>query len=73
MKTRALNEALRMVGKVCSDPRIDPDLRDQLLKTKRGLKNVSRSGRLDEKRIFLAVESMASVLLRVVEDEATRR
>lgn len=73
MKVKALNEALRLVSKVSSDPRISSDQRDQLLKARRELENVARSGKLDGKRIFLAVEIVASVLLGIVEADVTRR
>jgi hypothetical protein len=73
MKSRALNEALRLVGKAASDLRIDPDRRDQLLKAKRELEAVARSGKLNEKRMFLAVEHIATVLLEIAGDDVTRR
>lgn len=73
MKHKALNEALRMISKVTSDPRVDPGRKDQLLKAKRELEVVERSGKLDEKRIFLAVSRIATVLLEIVEHEVTRR
>lgn len=73
MKLRALDEALRMVSKAASDPRVDPDQSDRLRKAQRELEVVARSGKLDERRIFLAVSQIAAVLLEVVEHEATRR
>ena len=73
MKVKAVNEALRLVSKVSSDPRISSDQRDQLLKARRELENVARSGKLDGKRIFLAVEIVVSVLLGIVEADVTRR
>lgn len=73
MKSRALNDALCLVSKVCSDPRVDPGRKDQLLKAKRELEVAARSGKLDEKRISLAVARIACVLLEIVELEATRR
>jgi hypothetical protein len=73
VKKRKLDEALRAVSKVCSDPRIDSDRRDQLLKARRELESVARSGKLDGTRIFLAVELVAAALLGIVEDDVTRR
>lgn len=73
MKIRALSESLRMVSKVISDPSIGSDQRDQLLKAKRELEKLARSGKLDERKVFRAVELVTSVLLGIVEDEVTRR
>lgn len=72
MKARA-SEALRLVSKVCSDPSISSDRRDQLLKAKRELEKLARSGRLTQRDVFRAVELVASVLLGIVEDKVTQR
>lgn len=73
MKIKMLNEALRLVTKVSSDPRVSSNQRDQLQKAKRELESVARSGKLRKRRIFLAVELVATVLLEIVESEVTRR
>lgn len=73
MKVKTLRETLRLVTKVCSDPRMSSDQRDQLQKAKRELETVARSGKLDGSKVFLAVETISAVLLDVVENEVTRR
>ena len=73
MNVKSLKETLRLVTKVCSDPRMSSDQRDQLQKAKRELEAVARSGKLEGRKIFLAVELVSAVLLDVVENEVTRR
>ena len=73
MKSNELKEALRLVTKVQTDPRLGPDRGDQLQKAKRELVAVARSGKLDRQRVFRAIEIVATVLLELVEDDATRR
>lgn len=73
MKSIALKEALRLITKVQTDPRVGPGQGDQLQKAKRELESIARSGKLDRQRVFRAVEIVATVLLELVEDDATRR
>lgn len=73
MQVKTLKETLRLVTKVCSDPRMSSHQRDQLQKAKRELEAVARSGKLDGRKFFLAVEMISAVLLDVVESEVTRR
>lgn len=72
MKTEELKNALRLITKVQTDPRVGPSHGDQLLKAKRELEAVARSGKLDERRVFRAVEIVAKVLGEIVNDNATR-
>jgi hypothetical protein len=73
MSNKELNEALRKITKVLSNPRVDVGQRDQLLKVKRELAKLAQSGKLERRRVFLAVEIVAKVLLEIVEQEATQR
>ena len=73
MKSNELKEALRLITKVQTDPRLGPDRGDQLQKAKRELVAVARSGKLERQRVFRAIEIVATVLLELVEDDATRR
>ena len=73
MKTKELEEALRLVAKVYSDPRVRSDQRDQLLKARRELEGVARSGKLEKRKLFRAVELIASVLLAIVDADVTQR
>ena len=70
MKHQELQQALRMMNKVLADPRLEPGQGHQLRKAKRELEAVARSGKLDELRIFRAVEIVTTVLLGIVEREA---
>ncbi len=73
MKSIALKEALRLITKVQTNPRVGPGQGDQLQKAKRELESIARSGKLDRQKVFLAIEIVATVLLELVEDDATRR
>jgi hypothetical protein len=68
-----LKRALRMVTKVLADPRCKPGYGDQLRRAKRELAAVLRSGKLDQGRLFRAVEIVATVLKEIVEDDAGQR
>jgi hypothetical protein len=67
MTSKELRAALRLITKVSADPRVGHGQRNQLLIAKRELVKVSRSGKLEERKVFLAVEVVASVLLQIVE------
>ena len=73
MKHEELKAALRLITKVLNDPRVGPDQGDQLQRAKRELEAVARSGKLEKQRLFRTVEIVATVLLELVEDDATRR
>lgn len=66
MKSKVLNEALRLVTKTQLDPRLGPGQGDQLRKAKRELEAMARSGKLDKDRIFRAVQIVASVLIETL-------
>jgi hypothetical protein len=73
MKSVELKQALRLLTKVLTHPRIEPAKGEQLQSAKRELLAVARSGKLERERIFRAVEIIATVLVEIVEDEANRR
>lgn len=73
MKSEELKQALRLITKVLTDSRVGPDQGDQLQRAKRELLAVARSGKLERHRVFRAIEIVATVLLELVEDDATRR
>jgi hypothetical protein len=62
-----MKETLRLVTKVSSNPRIKPDQRDQLLKAKRVLVAVAKSGKLDRRKVYLAAKQLAMALQSIVE------
>lgn len=73
MKSNELKQALRLITKVLTDPRVGPGQGDQLRKAKRELVEVARSGKFDRERIFRAIEIVATVLLELVENDASQR
>ena len=66
MQHKELNEALRLLTKVLNEPKLGPDQGQRLLKAKRELEAVARSGKLDRERVFRAVRSVVAVLLEIV-------
>ena len=73
MKSHELKQALRLITKVLTDPRVGPGQGDQLRRAKRELVEVARSGKLYRERIFRAIEIVATVLLELVENDASQR
>jgi hypothetical protein len=71
--SKELKEALRLISKVLVDPRVDLGHRDQLQKARRELEAFGRAGKLDRRKLSLAVRHVATVLLDLVEANATRR
>jgi hypothetical protein len=71
MKSKELEQALRLINKVLDDPRVRPGHGDQLRKAKRELVTVARSGKVEQQRVFRAIELIAMVMLEIVEHEAT--
>ena len=65
-----LKEALRLINKVQTNPSIGPGERDRLQTAQRELEKVGRSGKLDRRKIFRAVEMIACTLLEVVDERA---
>ena len=73
MNVKELKLALGMISKVLADPRCRPGYGDQLRKARRELEIVTRSGKLEQGRLFRAVEIVATVLIEIVEDNAGQR
>ena len=70
MKSKELQQALRLLNKVLDDPRLKPGQEQCLQKGKRELDAVARSGKLDEFRVFRAIEIVTAVLLEIVKQDA---
>jgi hypothetical protein len=70
MRSKELQEALRLLTKVLTNSRVRPGQREQLQKAKRELEAVAQSGKLDRQRLFRAVEAAMTVALEIVEQEA---
>jgi hypothetical protein len=62
-----MKETLRLVTKVSSNPRVKPGQRDQLLKVKRVLVAIPKSGKLDRRKLYLAAKQLAMALQDIVE------
>jgi hypothetical protein len=73
MKTKELEQALRLITKALADPRVGPGQGDLLRKAKRQLESTARSGKVEHQKIFRAIELISVVLLEVVKNEATQR
>ena len=73
MKHEGLREALRLITKVLTHPRLGPGQGDQLQQAKRELEAVARSGKLEKERVFRAVAIVSAILLELVEAEADPR
>lgn len=71
-KCTELKHALRLITKVQTDSRVGPGQGDLLRKAKRELEAVARSGKLERDRIFRAIEMVATVLMELLDDDATR-
>jgi hypothetical protein len=67
MKHEELKQALRLLTKVLTDPRLGPDQGQRLQRAKRELEAVARSGKFDRERVFRAVRSITEVLLELVQ------
>ncbi|HBG31530.1 hypothetical protein [Sinimarinibacterium flocculans] len=70
MKSKELQEALRLITKVLNDPRLGPGRGDRLRVAKRELEMAARSGKLDRQKLFLATEIVMAVLAELVEQQA---
>lgn len=73
MSSKELKRVRSMISKVLADPRCRPGYGDQLRKARREFEAVLRSGKLDQGRLFRAVEIVATVLKEIVEDDAGQR
>lgn len=73
MKHEELREALRLITKVLTHPRLGPGQGDRLQRAKRELEAVARSGKLDKERVFRAVAIISAILLELVEADANPR
>ncbi|MCY3941132.1 MAG: hypothetical protein OXG29_08670 [Gammaproteobacteria bacterium] len=73
MKSKGLKAARRLITKVHAKPGIGSDQRDQLRRAKRQLDKVAQSGKLDGRRMILAIQAIGNVLLEVVEGKVVER
>lgn len=73
MKSKDLKVARRLINKVRAKPGMGSDQQDQLRRAKRNLDKIARSGKLDGRRMFLAIQAVTNVLLEVVDGEVVER
>lgn len=73
VKTKELTETLRLIKRVLSDPRLEPDGGDQLRRAARELETVERSGKLERDKIFRAIRIVATVLSDLVKSDASQK
>ena len=73
MKSNELNAARRLITKVLAKPGLGSGQRDRLRRAKRELDKIAQSGKLDRARIFRATETIADILLEVVEANDAER
>ena len=69
MKAKELKEALRLIAEASENSRVGPAQWLLLQSAKRELEVVARSGQLERRRVFLAVEKVATVLLDLIRDD----
>jgi hypothetical protein len=58
--------ALRMIPKVLSNPRLEPDDRDQLRKAQRELRLMARSGKIERRKLFRVVRIISQILQKLL-------
>lgn len=66
MAMKELKEVTRMITKLLTDPRVDVGQRDQLRSARRELAKLAKSGKLERRRVFLAVKKISRVLLEML-------
>ena len=70
MKVKDLTATLACLRLVLADPRLDDARREKLLKGKRELEGVQRSGKLNRSKVFRATRLIASTFAEVLADSA---
>jgi len=55
-------EALRLIANALKNPRLRPDDGDQLRKAQRELEIMARSGKIERRRLFRAVQIISRIL-----------
>lgn len=66
MRHKELTAALDCLTRVLADPRVELTYRENLLKGRRELEKIRRSGKLDRNRVFLAVKLISESLYQEV-------
>lgn len=66
MASREPKKAARAITSLLTDPRVGQDQRDQLLKARRALERLARSGKMDKRKVYRVVEVVARIALDIV-------
>ena len=66
MRNEDAKQALRMITRVLTDPRLKPDDSDQLRKARRELVVMARSGKIERRKLFRAVRIMCQILQKLL-------
>jgi hypothetical protein len=73
MANQELKGALKSINKVLTDLRVNSGQRDQLLKARRELEKLARTGKLERRKVFRAVQMIADVLVEIAATEVAQR
>ena len=68
MRIRTLSLTLAYLKRVLADPELESGHREVLTKALRELEVVRRSGKLDRRRVFRAVEMISATLLEMSQE-----
>jgi hypothetical protein len=66
MAKKELKEVTRKIAELLTDPRVDTGQRDQLRSARRELVKLAKSGKLERRRVFRAVEKISKILLEML-------
>jgi hypothetical protein len=66
MAMKELKEVMRLITNLLSDPRVGIGQRDQLMSAQRELVKFAKSGKLERRRVFLAIEKISKILLEML-------
>lgn len=67
MKKALKKQVLRLITRVSANPSLEPGQRDQLLKARRELERVMTSGKVDQDKLYRAVEAVVVAVQQIIE------
>ena len=66
MRNEDAKQALRLITRVLTDPRLKPNDRDQLRKARRELMLMARSGKIERRKLFRPVRIICQMLQKLL-------
>lgn len=66
MRSKEAEKALRLIAKAFDNPRLKPNDGDQLRKVQREMLALARSGKLERRRLFRAIQIMSRILIELL-------